>query len=180
MNQEATGTAGEGSSPTKAELMERIDRARAALEDAIGGASTERLTAPGDDGWSVKDHLAHLAAWRHSLLALLEGRPRHAAMGVDRVTYETAGEEGVNAFLYERDKDRPLDEVLAAFRGTHVQVLAALAPLSDLDLLRPYSHFQPDEPPFNPDPVVGWIEGNTFEHDEEHLGYIERLLDRPA
>ena len=175
-----SGAADPAPTVTKAELMARIDGARAAIEEAIAGADPERLTAPGDDGWSVKDHLAHLAAWHHSFLALLEGRPRHTAMGVDKVTYETVGEDGINAFLHERDKDRPLDEVLAAFRGTHEQTLAALEPLTDLDLLRPYSHFQPDEPPFNPAPIVGWIEGNTHEHDEEHLGYIRRLLDRPA
>ncbi len=163
--------------PTKTDLLARIDRSWSALETAIAGATEQHLTTPAAPGaWSVKDHLAHLAAWQLSLLALLEGRPRHAAMGIDHLTYES-GEDAVNALLHEHHKDRPLPETLDLLRRTHAQVLAALAPLSDLDLLRPYSHFQPDDGPFNPDPVVGWIAGNTHEHIDEHLPAIRRLLD---
>ena len=167
--------------PTKAELMARIHRARSALEAAIAGASEAHLTAPGDPGgWSVKDHLAHLAIWEQSLLALLEGRSRSATIGIDAVTYETTDIDGLNALLYEHHRDRPLAEVLDLFHRSHDQVLAALAPLTDVDLLRPYSHYQPDETPFNPDPVVGWIAGNTFEHFEEHLAAIRSLLPTDA
>ena len=162
--------------PTKAELLVHIDRAWSALQDAIAGADDPQLVATGPDGWSVKDHLAHLAAWQQSLLALLEGRPRHAAMGIDTPTWETGDEAAINAALYEHHRDRPLPDVLEFSRRSHEQVLAALAPLTDLDLLRPYSHYQPDDPPFNPDPVVGWIAGNTYEHVEEHLAVIHRLL----
>jgi hypothetical protein len=44
--------------------------------------------------------------------------------------------------------------------------------MSDEDLLRPYSHFQPNDPPFNPNPVWPWIVGNTFGHYEEHIQYM--------
>jgi hypothetical protein len=44
--------------------------------------------------------------------------------------------------------------------------------MSDEDLKRPYSHFQPDDPPYNPSPVWPWIVGNTFEHYAEHMEII--------
>jgi hypothetical protein len=169
---------GDQAMPTnKAELMERIDRSWAALEQVIARADEAELTRPGGaDGWSVKDHLVHLATWERSLLALLEGSPRHEAVGLDKATYEALGTDGVNAAVYERNKDLPLAEALAFVRQTHESVLRVLAAMTDADLLRPYSHYQPDEPPHNPDPVVYWINGNTFGHYEEHTGWIEALL----
>ncbi len=50
-----------------------------ALVESLGPAG---LTLSGADGWAVKDHLVHIAAWEHSLLALLDGGDRRSAMGV--------------------------------------------------------------------------------------------------
>ena len=47
----------------KIELMERIHGSRAELERLVNRLDAEQATAPGPDGWSVKDHLAHLALW---------------------------------------------------------------------------------------------------------------------
>ena len=160
----------------KAELMERIHRTRSELEAAIDGASEARLTTPGGaDGWSIKDHLAHVATWEKSLLALLEGRSRPAAVGVDAATYAATDTDGLNAIIHERNKDRPLPDVLDDFRHTHERLLAVLAPLTDDDLHKPYSHYQPNDPPHNPDPVVYWIAGNTYGHYEEHVAAVRAL-----
>ena len=40
------------------------------------------LSQAGSDGWTVKDHLVHIAAWEHSLLALIQGQDRERAMGL--------------------------------------------------------------------------------------------------
>jgi uncharacterized protein (TIGR03083 family) len=162
---------------TKAELLERMADARAKVEEAIAGKSEAVLTRPGADGWSVKDHLAHLSAWQRSLIALLEGKSRPAAVGIDDLTQEEeSGFEEINAVLHERTKDEPLDRVLAEFRKSRQDLLAVLDRMSDDDLYEPYSHFQPNDPPYNPDPVIGWIAGNTFGHEEEHFAWFEGLL----
>lgn len=167
--------------PTKAELMARIDRSWARLAEIADREGDARLTAPGGaDGWSVKDHLAHVATWERSLLALLAGHSRAAAVGVDEATNDAADTDRRNALIYERNRDRPLSDVLAFFRQSHADVLAALAPLSDDDLFQPYSHYQPEDLPANPNPVIGWIAGNTFGHYDEHLGWIWALLDPAA
>ncbi len=162
---------------TKAELLERMAAARAAIEAAIAEKGEAVLTRPGADGWSAKDHLAHLSAWQWSLIALLEGRNRPAALGVEDVTQkEESGFEEINALLHERTKDQPLDRVLAEFRQSRQDLLAVLDRLSDEDLSKPYSHYQPNDPPYNPDSVVGWIVGNTYGHEEEHLEWFAGLL----
>ncbi|MEX0750638.1 MAG: maleylpyruvate isomerase N-terminal domain-containing protein [Dehalococcoidia bacterium] len=47
----------------KDELLQHYRCTREELIAAIGGLSDELLTEPSLDGWSVKDHLAHLATW---------------------------------------------------------------------------------------------------------------------
>lgn len=159
-----------------ASLLARIAAARAALEGVLDGLTEARLTAPGGPGgWSIKDHLAHLARWEYSLAALLTGQPRHAAMDVDEATYQ-AGADAINAILSARDRARPLAAVRADFDAAHGQVLAALARLGDADLTRTYSSYQPDEPGEDSgEPIVNWIAGNTYEHYGEHQQAIEAL-----
>ncbi|HEY7035725.1 MAG TPA: DinB family protein [Thermomicrobiales bacterium] len=162
---------------TKAELLERMAGTRRAVDAAIAGKSEAVMTRPGADGWSAKDHLAHLSAWQRSLIALLEGESRPAALGIEDLTQEEeSGFAEINAVLHERTKDQPLDRVLAEFRQSRRDLLAVLDRLSDDDLYEPYSHYQPNDPPYNPDPVIGWIVGNTFGHEEEHLEWFEGLL----
>ncbi len=161
---------------SKAELLERMASARRAVEAAIAGKDEAALTRPSADGWSAKDHLAHLTAWERSLMALLEGRSRAEALGVDERTYNEGGFEAINARLHERTKDQPLDHVLAEFRESRQELLTLLDRFTDDDLYQPYAHYQPDDVPHNREPVIGWIAGNTFGHEEEHLGWFEELL----
>lgn len=44
-------------------LLQHYRQMRADLLAAIDGLSDEALTEPSLDGWSVKDHLAHIALW---------------------------------------------------------------------------------------------------------------------
>jgi uncharacterized damage-inducible protein DinB len=45
------------------ELLTRFHATRRELLEAIAGLDPGHLTEPTIDGWSVKDHLFHLAAW---------------------------------------------------------------------------------------------------------------------
>ncbi len=44
-------------------LLQHYRQMRQGLLTAIHGLSDELMTEPSLDGWSVKDHLAHLALW---------------------------------------------------------------------------------------------------------------------
>jgi uncharacterized protein (TIGR03083 family) len=159
---------------TRKELVDRIERSWRELDDLAGTADDESLRAPVADGWTVKDHLVHLAAWEESLLALLEGRDRAAAMGAAGM--EDGGADTINAAVFEQHRDEAPDNALAGFRETHRRLLERLDELSDEDLSRPYSHFQPGTE--DERPVCGWVAGNTFEHYAEHLSYIRPALKR--
>ena len=59
----------------KAELEASIDHWWDALQAVIGRYTEAELTGPTDAaGWTVKDHLAHLAAWERSMVFLFEGK----------------------------------------------------------------------------------------------------------
>jgi hypothetical protein len=162
---------------TKSDLLHRLAESWLGLDAKISALSEAQLTRVGPDGWSTKDHLAHISAWEGSLIALLEGRDRRAAIGLVGAEAESTGDDvdAINALIQRRSQDRSLADVLAAFRETHRQCVSAIARLSDEDLARPYSHFQPNDPA-NSHPVIGWIAGNTYEHYDEHAGWIAQLL----
>jgi hypothetical protein len=81
----------------------------------------------------------------------------------------------INAVIHRHYLDVPLEEVLAYYQEAHVELVAAIEKLSDDDLLRPYSYFQPDDPIRDAaTPVINWIIGNTFDHYEEHLQLIRQ------
>jgi hypothetical protein len=123
------------------------------------------------NGWAVKDHLTHVAAWELSLVGLFEGSSRLEAMGltadVDRST------DAINAALVELHRSKTADEAVAYFRDTHARLMAILGKMTDSDLELPYSHYQPAASDDVKDlPVVGWIAGNTYEHYAEHVGWL--------
>jgi hypothetical protein len=157
-------------------LLARVDAAWANLNQLVDGLSHDQMTAPGPEGWSIKDHLAHITGWERILLASLEGQPPHARLRLEPGQYDVRDIDGVNAFLYERERSRSLDDVRAAFQETHREVRSALSRLSDDDLQRPYADFQSDDPSFAQEPVARWIVANTSGHYEEHVPWIEAVV----
>ena len=153
----------------KAELLERIRSARAELERVVSGLSEEQMTAPGPDGsWSVKDHLAHVVAWEQITLAAIRGERGYEVVGMDEASSRGMDVDALNAVIYERNRDRPLPEVLADYERSHQQLLSTLEGLDDADLSRPC---WPDEE----SPLVERIAWDTYEHYPEHAEAIRML-----
>lgn len=162
---------------TVEDLMAEIDGAWAEIADLVDGTSAAALSHPGPDGRAAKDILIHLAAWEGSLLALLDGASRAWALGIDPASYARMSVDDVNAVIFERNRGRPVADIVGEVRATHASVRERLGGLSDEDLFRPYSYYQPDDPPFNADPIINWIAANTFRHYRAHLPEIgERLV----
>ena len=157
-----------------AALLERILRDWIALEQTFAGLSEEQMNVPGTGGWSIKDHLAHLAAWEQFMLQHhLQGRPEHEVVQVDEATWKTLDEDGENAILHQRSQARSLVEVLAERRRSHEQVVATLEHTPFADLMKPH---YPDDPKARP--LIEGVIGNTYEHYQEHRGYIEALIEQ--
>ena len=158
-------------------LLEKIDDAWNELSRLVAKLGPEGLMARAADGWSVKDHLAHVAAWEHSLIGLIEGQDRLKAMGLDKPLEENT--DVVNDALFKLHEHETADQALTYFRDSHAQLMNALGKLTDADLEKPYSHFQPSDPDVMR-PVIGWVAGNTYEHYAEHIDWINQLLSRSS
>ena len=71
---------------SKAELLGRIRREHAALEQTIARLSDDQMLAAAEHDWTVKDLLAHITAWEQvTLLVHLANQPFHEAIDLPGV-----------------------------------------------------------------------------------------------
>ena len=151
----------------KAALLAMIQTGYQQFEALLATLRAEQMTIRGVNGsWSVKDNLAHLAAWQKYQAARMEGvpggtEPPPLASGLE-------DEDAINASLYQQHKDRPLPEVLAEIRTSYQRVLAATKALSWEALNAPF--------PWNADraPVGAYTLGNTSGHYALQQELIQR------
>ena len=144
-------------SDTVAETLAGFDRKWAALEGMVARLDEHALTEVRDPaGWSAKDHLMHIAQWEQALLAKVDGRPRHEALGIDAATDRSGDDDTINAAIFAATRQRPLKEVLHTLRTTHdatrARLVAALTLVSE---------------------VPGYAD-----HYEQHQGWIGDLVEK--
>jgi uncharacterized protein (TIGR03083 family) len=162
---------------SKDELLRRMQAGWDELNRYIAGLSDQQLTVPTDAaGWTVKDHLIHLAIWEDSAYAILAGLSRHDYAGVDQAIWESGDFDRINAVIQQRFHDMPMDVVKRTHDDVHKRLVSKIESLSNEDLHRPYSYFQPGSP--RDAAVIGWLTGNSYEHYEEHRPWIEAILGR--
>ena len=164
---------------TKDELLQLTEQQYNAYEQYLGRFSDEQLTGLSDyAGWSAKDHLYHLALAEGRLLALLDRKPIHEYLGVDRDTYKQ-GDDAVNAAVHRRTHGLPLVEVLAFWRQNHAQVMERIRAAPESELRRPFNEYQPEDD-LREGMVMLSLIYNTFHHYEEHFPWIAAILEQGA
>lgn len=147
---------------SKEELLGCIDREWRALQSFVGRHST-RLEAPDVGGWSIKDNLAHLAAWeRYLARRVLQGHSAASAFGLDEGAVENLELDALNAIILQRSRERTLEEVLEESEQIHLEAVEHVKAMPWAALLA--------TPAWRPagDPILGSVAGNTYEHYLEH------------
>jgi len=164
----------------KSQLLAEIQQTWDALNAGLQRLSEVQMTSRYDaQGWTVKDHLVHLARWEQSVVFMLQGKPRHAGLGVEEALYLTEDFDKINAVIYQQAQDVRLPEAFAQLRDVHKQMLEMLQPMTDADLQLPYRHFLPDEPGDGDGPsAYDMIYFNTAGHFSDHLGWMETLVNK--
>ncbi len=164
--------------PTGAEeVLENVHSARAEIEAIIDQVSQEQMTAATDEGgWSIKDHLAHIAEWQWRGLALIEGRASWEALNIDEDTYRNKSIDEINDIIYQRHKDDSLPEVLTEFRKAQEKVVLTLEQMNEDDLERPI----PDRFGEEYRRVIDLVEANFAGHDRDHVEDIRQLANQPV
>lgn len=149
---------------SKQDFLARVRAGRADLNQAISGLTEEQLTHEIVTGeWTVKDMLAHLAAW--------QGEARRAAerlAGGEAHPYLV--EEDIDEWNARRVAERrrlPLVDVMQEFNDAHDALLASLERCPEDGGAAGPDWWEPTGP-------LWWL----TEHDGEHLAAIQAFRQR--
>jgi hypothetical protein len=144
-----------GMAEEKEALLQHYRRMRDELLAAIHGLSDELMTEPSLDGWSVKDHLAHLALWDD----VRAGEVVRITAGHDSA-WRMTGEQvdAYNALGYDMRRDLPLDQVRWELATSHQRLLDAITSATPRGL----------------DASLYGEAGLRSTHEAAHAGWIKR------
>ena len=146
----------------RAQLLARLAAERAGLLEQLIGLDEMALTeSPIFDDWTVKDLLAHIAAWDHWELREM----RHMASGEILDLTEVRDTDAFNADVVAAWRDRTLAEVLAELQEARVTWVAWLQALPDEEFFRQHL-FEGEDWSFPGCVEVQW------RHDAEHAAQI--------
>jgi len=110
------------------QLVRHYVQMREELLASIVGLSDELMTEPSIDGWSVKDHLAHIALWDD----IRAGEVARISTGHESAWRMTgAQDEALNALAYQLRLGMSLDQArweLAVSRQRLLDALASATP----------------------------------------------------
>lgn len=136
-------------------LLDDYRQSRSEFLAAIEGLPDELLTARSIDGWSVKDHLLHLALWDDIRAAEVQ----RISAGHES-TWRMTGEqdEAFNALGYELRKHLSVDQAIFEFEASRQRLLDAIASATPLGL----------------EPSRYGEAGLRSGHEEEHTGWLRR------
>jgi hypothetical protein len=95
------------------------------------------------DNWSFKDVVAHLSGWRARTINRLEAelggeKPAQQLWPSDWDEESDEGLEKINNWIYERNRDRSLQEVLAESRQQYRRIRELVAAFAEAELLDPH------------------------------------------
>jgi uncharacterized damage-inducible protein DinB len=145
----------------RAALLDHYRQSRAELLALLEGLAPADLVEPSLDGWSVKDHLAHLAAWDDI---------RAAEVARISAGYESAWklgpelDEALNRVLYEARRNLSLEQVRWEFEASRERLLAAIAAATSRGL----------------DPSLYGEAPVRSGHEPEHTGWLRRWRESRA
>jgi hypothetical protein len=151
------------------ELLQWIEREWVTLRQKVLALPEERLTAPGNGGWSVVDHMAHLAFWEQMLVrSYLGDEPPHEVLGVSEEEFRRLDEDGENDVAYRRNRGRPAAEVLSEVWASHDNAVEAISRFPFERLMQPRQ---------GEEHILGaYVAGNTYGHYLEHGEWLEPMM----
>lgn len=120
--------------PLKPRILATIAASREREHELLAMCDDSPPLEPGV--WTVKDHLAHLSAWRVYAAGVLD------AARTGTKPPEVADDDDVqNAQIYAANQSRSADVIKSDARASYDQLEAAVAACSEGDLLKPHPRF---------------------------------------
>jgi hypothetical protein len=151
---------------TKKEILDAMNDSRAKLLKSVDGLSPSAMQEPGVVGeWSVRDTLAHITRWEAELVRLLFQLKQ--GQTPDFPTLTEPDFDKTNARFQKESLGRPLDLILADFQTVRKQTQRRLDEYTDQEISEPGVY-----PVLKGNALLGYIVGNTYEHEVEHTVQI--------
>ena len=155
---------------SKAELIQEMVLARGRFDSLINAIPRSKMTLPGASGeWSIKDVVAHVTSYDRWLglgLALRGQKPPDHWV-------EDIPLDDFNRWLFEENRDLPLDQVLDDSTGVWGQILEAVHVQSEIYLFTEQS--VPGVPyKFKPSEV---LKSESYGHYLDHLPALEGWIE---
>lgn len=153
------------------DLLTTIRIARAELLELLADLTQDQISSsPVQGDWTVKDLLAHIAAWER-LAANRLAAARDAAELAYPPLQGQADVDAFNARVYRDHRLEPVETVMAEFEAAHQQLIAEVEMLAANQL--------PEQLPFDWAGNLTYqvlISANTHWHYYEHISALEQWL----
>jgi len=160
----------------RTDLLAQLRSENEDWEGLLAAIGEDRMDEPGVAGaWSIKDIVAHLAAWRRRTVGRLEAVAHGQPEPAHEWPADLHEDDEINAWFHARDRDKSVRETLAESRRVFAQLTSAIEKLPE-DAL--------DDPARFP-----WMEGTAVtgatlfghfhdEHEADMRGYLSRQVAR--
>jgi hypothetical protein len=165
---------------TLADLNQAIDSSRARLETFLAALTEVQSSLQDDHGWTVLDHLTHIAVWEDSVAVLFRGKPRFEALGVDEAFYAEASFDEINEIVRKRSQGTQLGQARADWVRIHDELMGRIRSLSEAEVTRRVSDFFPQAPRTDDRLVIDLLYENTAQHINEHLPWMQAIAGHLA
>ncbi len=111
----------------KAELIDGLQEEYLNWQALLDRIGPERMDQPGVAGfWSVKDIVAHLTGWRRRTVARLQAAQRGEPDPPPPWPAQLQTDDEINAWIYEANHGRSVQEILDESHRVFQQLLAAI------------------------------------------------------
>ncbi len=164
----------------QAQLDAAVQSAWSDLETFLAMVKDNDATARDAKGWTVKDHVTHMAVWGDSVAVLFRGGSRHEALGIEEDFYSTASFDQINEIIRQRESHLSLSQSIDRLREVHRELMKGVHSLPEADLARTVRDVFPLAPRTDDRRVVDLILENTAAHYIEHLPWMKELVVGPA
>lgn len=163
---------------TKAVLIKAIEKEWNSINQLLQGLTEKQwLSIKNTDGWTIKDHIAHLSVWTNYVIALLKDQPRHIALGISEEIYHNLEDiDEINEVIFQGYKNVPLSQIRSAFHAKHAELIQLIAPLSDEDVNKTYIEYATHLPEDMTFSYFHTIYDDIVNHFRDHKQWIEEMI----
>ena len=116
----------------KSELLNWLQDERQQWQAFLDEIAPDRMEQPGVAAhWSVKDIVAHLNGWQPRLIARLQAAQRGEPEPPAPWPAHLQTDDEINAWIYDNNRERPLNDILAETNQQFKQLLTVIENLPD-------------------------------------------------